>query len=390
VQITTKAVAALTLPANKTDAIFFDDNLTGFGIRLRRGPDGGVGRSYVAQYRHAGRSRRVRIADVAVLTADQARAKAKKILAEAALGGDPQAAKTERRAKDADTFRSAVDAYLGAKQGAVRKSTAYEVRRYLTGKYFRPLHNTPLDKITRRDVSSTLLAISRENGVRTASVCRSTLSAFFSWAIASGILDQNNPVTGTPRPTTSKPRKRVLSDDELVTIWNACREDDYGRIGRLLILTGCRRQEVGGMGWAEIQDGIWTIPGERTKNGQDHAVPLPPQAIRIIETVPRWVGRNFLFGTSERGYRRWSNSKRELDERSGVRKWMLHDIRRTVATRLGDLKVPPHVIEVCLNHVGGFRAGVAGTYNRAGYVDEVRAALTMWARHVEKLVTKCN
>ena len=68
--------------------------------------------------------------------------------------------------------------------------------------------------------------------------------------------------------------------------------------------------------------------------------------------------------------------------------WRLHDIRRTVATRLGDLGVLPHVVEAILNHVGGFRSGVAGVYNLARYEAEMRDALTRWADYVEALVSE--
>lgn len=62
--------------------------------------------------------------------------------------------------------------------------------------------------------------------------------------------------------------------------------------------------------------------------------------------------------------------------------WTLHDLRRTTATRLGDLGTPPHVIEALLNHASGFRSGVAGTYNRALYQSEMAGALAKWADRV--------
>jgi integrase len=199
-------------------------------------------------------------------------------------------------------------------------------------------------------------------------------------------LCESNPVIGTYKPKDTARRDRVLSDAELAAVWKSCRENDYGKIVRLLILTAARRQEVGGMRWSEIENDVWTIPVERSKNGLAHALPLPPPAMQIIERVPQWGGRDWLFGVSGEGYRHWSASKVELDERSGVKGWVIHDLRRTTATRMADLKVSPHVIETVLNHISGHRAGVAGIYNRSTYVDEVRAALERWASHVEKLV----
>src|SRR5258707_1041014 len=98
-RLDSKTITALTL-GGKRDAIFFDDSLKGFGYRLRQGANGNILRSWITQYRRAGASRRLLIGSADVLNAEQARAKAKKVLAAVALGEDPQADKTERRDKD--------------------------------------------------------------------------------------------------------------------------------------------------------------------------------------------------------------------------------------------------------------------------------------------------
>jgi integrase len=198
-----------------------------------------------------------------------------------------------------------------------------------------------------------------------------------------------NPVIGTAKPRDAEPRARVLEDAELAKIWRACKDDDYGRIVRLAVLSGCRRQEIGGMAWAELdrERGIWVIPASRTKNHRSHTLPMPPSAWSIIDSAPQIVGRKHVFGGGgDRGFQRWSAGKRELDERAGVTGWHLHDTRRTFCTRLADLGIAPHVIEAAVNHASGSKAGVAGTYNRATYEREVRAALAIWADHVRALV----
>jgi hypothetical protein len=100
--------------------------------------------------------------------------------------------------------------------------------------------------------------------------------------------------------------------------------------------------------------------------------------------------RDHLFGArASRGYTAWAYGRDALDRRlKGVKvePWQLRDLRRTVATRMGDLKVHPHVIESTLNHRSGFRAGVAGIYNHSPYRDEVKAALARWASHLLALV----
>jgi len=115
-------------------------------------------------------------------------------------------------------------------------------------------------------------------------------------------------------------------------------------------------------------------------------LPLMPMMREIIESVPRMAGRDHLFGVhSPLGFTAWAGGKRALDA-SGVTDWRLHDIRRSVVTKLGDIGVAPHIIEQILNHQSGHRAGVAGVYNRSSYEREVRAALAMWNDHIRTLV----
>ena len=114
-------------------------------------------------------------------------------------------------------------------------------------------------------------------------------------------------------------------------------------------------------------------------------VPLPAKALEIISEVKPREGHDCLFGgRSPSGFIDWAAAKRRLDERLGsaVGSWRIHDIRRTVATKMGDLGVQPHVIEAVLNHQGGHKRGVAGVYNRSPYEREVTMALQVWGSHV--------
>jgi integrase len=281
-----------------------------------------------------------------------------------------------------------VDEYLATKARTIRPKTLREVTRYLTGPYFRPMHVMALDKIGRKDVASRLVAIAREHSDVVAAKARDTLSALYVWALQEGFVE-SNPVIGTRKPPGNKPRERVLSDPELAAIWRACKHDDYGRIVRLLILLGARRAEIGGMAWSEvdIERGIWTLPAERSKNDRKHTLPLAPMALDIIKDVPRMVGRDQLFGVrSDAGFSTWDRHKDSLDQRSGINGWTPHDLRRTVATRMADIGVQPHIIEQILNHQSGHKAGPAGIYNRSSYEREVRAALALWEDHVRTIV----
>jgi integrase len=387
-KLDSKTVAALKL-GGKTDAIHFDEAMPGFGYRLRLGSGGKVLRSWIVQYKRAGADRRIKLGSAEVLSAEAARAAAKKLLAKVALGEDPARERADRRGKDALTMRSQVDEYLAIKARQVRPKTLHSVTRYLTGPYFKPLQNMPVDQISRRDVASRLVAVARAHSDIVAGRARDALSAFFVWALQSGLCE-SNPVIGTPAPKIGKPRERVLNDTELAAVYRSCGDDDYGRILRLLILTGCRRGEIGGLTSGEVnfERGTLTVSAERSKNGRAHTLPLMPMALDIIKSVPRMVSRDHLFGArSERGFSGWAEGKQAIDARSGVADdWVVHDVRRSVATRMADIGVQPHIIEQILNHQSGHKAGPAGIYNRSSYEREVRAALALWEDHIRSLV----
>jgi integrase len=212
--------------------------------------------------------------------------------------------------------------------------------------------------------------------------------ALFRWAIGEGLAD-NNPVAGTNLPLIEVARDRVLSDTELASIWRHAGDGDYGAILKLLMLTGQRRDEVASMQWQEIdlEGRTLLLPGARTKNHREHQVPLSDPAIAILRALPRRPGREFVFGSGNRGFYAFSYPKIALDKRLGkIDHWRLHDLRRTVATRLSDFGVAPHIVETLLNHVGGFRSGVSGVYNKSRYGSEVRDAIDLWAKHVAGIV----
>jgi integrase len=366
-KIDAKTIAGLELPKGRNEDFVWDEALEGFGLRLRRSGDG-LRRTYVVQYRiGARRSRRITVGPAERFTPAQAREAARKILARVSLGHDPQGERREQREQSALTFAGVVTDYLADRQPELRPASYKVATLYLTGAYFKPLHHMPLGTIKRSDVATCIRAIVRNHSASTASAARNNLSPFFAWAISQGLLgDGANPVDGAARPTTPAPRDRVLSNDELVAIWRACDEDDFGKIVRLLILLGSRRREIGGVRWSEIDltTGTWTLPKERSKNHHAHTITLPPAALAIIEAVPR-TSRDHLFGDhSAAGFNVWDHYKKALDQRLAgtVKPWRLHDLRRTAATRMADIGILPHLIEAALNHQGGSKAGVAGIY----------------------------
>ncbi|GJD96596.1 Tyrosine recombinase XerC [Methylobacterium iners] len=279
-----------------------------------------------------------------------------------------------------------VSRYIASVEKGLRPSTVYSLNNHLNF-HWKPLHGIPLSSLRRADIAAQLDIISAERGPHAANRARVVLSTFFSWAMGAG-LAESNPVIGTNRPTIQVARDRVLSDAELVAVWKVCGDDDFGRIVRLLALTGQRRDEVAQMVWDELDlaAGVWTLPAPRSKNRRPHDIPLSAPVLDILSTQPRRVDSPFLFGRGAGPYSGFSRSKVRLDAKIKLKRpWVLHDLRRTCATGMANLGILPHVVEAVLNHVSGSRGGIAGVYNRASYATEKRAALDLWSAHIMKV-----
>ena len=376
------------LPSDKADAVYYDDDLDGFGIRIRAGGS----RNYVVRYRLGGLERRHTIGSVSVLTLDQARQKARKVLVAVDEGRNPTAEKATKKATASLIFSSVAADYLEAKQSTMKPRSHDECTRHLN-RDWKPIHGLPLGTVSRLVIAGRLREIAKASGNTAANRARATLSAMYAWAIGEGLCEMN-PVVGTNKADEGKARDRVLTDAELVSIWNAAPESDYGRIVKLLMLTGQRRNEIASLRWSEIDMAAKTItlPGERTKNGQVHTIPLSKDALAILKDVPHRDGRDLLFGDAAGGFAGWSRAKVTLSERTGktVKPWTLHDLRRTGATRMADSGVQPHIIEAVLNHVSGHKGGVAGIYNRAAYEPEKREALDTLASYISTAIAKAT
>jgi integrase len=225
-----------------------------------------------------------------------------------------------------------------------------------------------------------------------ASLMHATLNKFFRWSIGRRLL-RASPIERVQKPSTPRPRDRVLTDIEIGRFWAACGTlgEPFGPLCKILLLTGQRIGEVAGMTQSEFSsDGaVWTIPASRSKNKRTHVVPLPTMAQEILASVRRIAGKpGYIFTTTGRSpVSGFSKTKARLDVALGeTPPWVLHDLRRTVATGMADLGTAPHIVEAVLNHVSGYRAGVAGVYNRAAYADEKRVALERWAAHIQTVV----
>ena len=321
-------------------------------------------------------------------------------------GGNPAEVIKDTRAALVEASRNSYGAvldeflakYRGRQNRRPAPRTLAEIRRVLGSELFADWRERPLAKVTRRDVLDVLDTLVGRGSEVMANRTLAYLGMLFGWATHRGILS-DDPTDKIKKPGAESSRARVLSPKELRAIWQASAPtqakhgDLFEGIVKLLMLTGQRREEVGSMRWAEIDGTSWNLPGARTKNHRAHLVPLSDPVLAILagrkaEQAALGMQTEYVFTSlGARPFSGWSKSKRRLDARAGITPWTLHDLRRTLATRMAeDLRIPPHVIEAVINHVSGTRSGVAGTYNRALYLDERRSALEAWADYLLGLV----
>ena len=272
--------------------------------------------------------------------------------------------KIENQVRASETFDRVLRSYLAYKKSALRPRSYEGVERHLEI-HAKRLHGLQMAAVDRRDVAALLTELAASSGPTAANHVRASLSAFFAWAIKEG-LAETNPTIATNRAIANGPRDRVLDDGELREIWQALPDNSYGSIVKLLALTGCRREEIGGLRWREVDldRALITLPAERTKNGKEHEVPLSPAALAVLKERKATAGsREYVFGRGADGFQGWSNSKDLLDQHLAatgkeLRNWRLHDLRRLLSTRMHELGITPHIVEAVLNHTSGHKAGV--------------------------------
>jgi integrase len=345
-----------------------------------------------------------------------ARRQAQEAMARAAQGLAPNAVRAERKAAQIDESRNSFAAvvgefltkYRGRQNRKPAPRTMAEIKRVLESDLFTDWRARPMAQVTRRDVMDALDVLVERGAEVMANRTLAYLSMLFAWALNREIIVVD-PTAGIKKPGVERSRERVLTLEEMRAIWRgtepsqANHGDLFTGIVRILMLTGQRRDEVAGMRWSEIDGATWTLPQSRTKNRREHIVHLSALVLEILEVCKaeqRAMGlkTDFVFtsgitreGKPPTAFSGWSKSKGRLDSRADIAPWTLHDLRRTLATRMAeDLHIPPHVIEAAINHVSGSRAGVAGTYNRALCLDERRAALEAWAGYVLRIVGKVD
>jgi integrase len=429
----TSSITKRTVDAAKPAAaeyVLWDDGVSGFGLKIT--PAGS--KVYIYRYRLArpGQAsqtapRKYTIGKHGNLTPDQARKRAKGLAALVEQGIDPRQAELDTITAKDEVARQAkakarLDGDLAFENVAARwldeyelgrKSRSYGQAKLVIHKHLMPkLRGKPLPSITRADLHTIIDGIpARQQATRR--TVYAYASIFWGWALKRGDVAES-PLPSMAKPKAPKARDRVLSDDELATIWHATGSlrAPLGAFYRVLLLTGQRREEVAGMNWAELDRAsvTWIIPANRAKNGAAHIVPLPPAVLYELDQLA--MARQMIGRETEHNAQCWpqggpvmsirggvslscfSQAKRLLDAEvakaqnnaASLPPWRVHDLRRTMATGFQRLGVRFEVTEATLNHISGAKGGVAGIYQRHDWKDEKASALSAWADHVVRLV----
>ncbi len=381
-------------PTSDDQVDHWDRNVTGLVLRLS--PAGK--KTWALCFRINGRQRRLTLGRYPALGLADARAQAQAALHTVAVGTDPASVKQD--ALHAETFADLAREYM-ERHGRFKKS-GREDRRMLygsphkkrTGK--RP--HVPLvtrwgtmkvRDITRRDVR-VLLGDVFERGPIMANRTLALVRKMFNFGIEHDWLDVN-PCQMVKRVARERQRDRVLSDDEIRRVWVALDDErpNMAALVRLRLLTAQRGGEVHGAKWEDLDltGGWWTIPGERSKNGLAHRVPLSPQALVVLKELQKSQGESaWVFPSPRQSQPHVHHAQKAIERvvaRSGV-KFRGHDLRRTAASLMVGGGVPRLVVSKILNHV---ETGVTAVYDRHSYDAEKRAALDYWGNRLEQIVS---
>jgi integrase len=389
-----------TVRSTKFSGFLWDESISGFGAKFS--DSGAV--SYVLQFRMGGREASTRRYTIgshgSPWTPATARTEAERLALLIAQGVDPVEADKQRR-------REAVDLAFDNYADRFAKACIGRGWRVLVERSFRihvkpVLRSKPLTRITRVDIVAVFDRMPSTQVANRRNVF-AVLRRMFRWAVSRGDIDRS-PMEGMETPPPVKARDRWLADEELGRIWihaphtHPC----FGPIVRLLAVTGQRREEVASLCWEEVDRAelMWTLPGERAKNGEPSRVPLNALAVNVLDEVAGttcWPRCGKIFTTSTGGgYTGYHKGKAQLDHlitqhgNGPIPPWRLHDLRRTLATGFQRLGVRFEVTEAVLNHLSGSRSGVAGIYQRYDWKAEKREALDLWNAHIVAILAKAD
>jgi integrase len=354
-------------------------------------------KSWAVRYRYDGRPKKLTLDRALTLAA--ARKAATDALHELAQGRDPAAQKFEakasaekdRAARAADTVDHWANHFIERHAKKKTRENSWRQAVHVFDNIVLPVwRGRIIHDIKRRDVIELVEGVADDRPIM-ANRTHAHLSKFFNWLCERDVITAS-PCAGVRAPSAEHARERNLSDDEIKSLWLAC-DGIGGRVGpciKLMLLTGQRHGEVVGMRRSEISGDVWVLPPERTKNKRQHDVPLSTQALAIIDAMPVITGeKDFVFTSSKtRRLGNFSRAKLAIDARMKPdQPWVLHDLRRTVASGMARLGIKLPVIEKILNHASGSFRGIVGVYQRHDFAAEKRLALQNWADHIDSIVS---
>jgi integrase len=361
---------------------YFDENVSGLALRVSAQ---GV-KTWTLHFGPSGKRARITLGRYPSTSLARARALALDAKASIADGRDPRGGATE-----AMTVRDLVESYIEKHAAGLR--SADEIKRRLYRNILPVIGSVKLSELHRRDATRVIDKVAKRNAPTEAMRSFEDLRAMLRWAVSRGDLD-HSPIEGMRKPPGSKPRERVLSDDEVSTLWNGlpealARSPGCQRIIKLCLVTGQRVGEVAGMtrGELDLKQQLWRLPGARTKNGHAHTVPLSPLAIELIgkgdgELVfPNAEGEGTLPGAAV------ARTITRAQDRFGIAQWTAHDLRRTALTGMAKLGVAPLVLGHIANHRTTTKAGMTlSVYVHHAYEKEKREALDLWADRLQGII----
>lgn len=365
----------------------WDISPPGFGVRIY--PSGK--KAFVLSYRHKNRKRLLTVGQTSKITLDKARDNALKHLATLADKVDPL--DERKRTRTGNTvekiFADFLERYAKPKNRSWR-----ETERIFKSDILPVIGKQLIQDVSKQDIIRLVDKISDRGSLTMANRTLAHVRKFFNWCVGRDLI-QTSPVFKIPKPAPEVSRDRVLDDNEIKTIWNACEDIGYpfGPLVKTALLTAQRRTEVATMRWQDIneKEKCWVLPAESAKNKRRHEVPLSDAVLSLLHSLPRHNNGIYIFSTDgQYAFSNFGKAKANLDclIQHQMPEWRLHDLRRTAASGMASLGAAPHVVERILNHVTGVISGVAAVYNRYDYKDEARQALNLWADKVEKLTHK--
>jgi integrase len=327
--------------------------------------------------------RRISIGRYPLIGIAVARDQAKKLLAEAALG---------KTSTPAISIEDLVVQFLKASGLRNKSGTTDEYQRLFKRHFLPTLAKRRVGDLRAHEVNKIIDRLldtpAEANHALTA------IKALLNFALRRRYIE-HSPCQGMPLPAKRNSRSRVLSENEIAKVFPAASElgHPFGNIIKLCLLTGQRRGEIALLKWEYIntKDRQITLPAMIVKNNREHSFPYGDRVAEVLAEIPQQDEYLFPTGKSYGSiFNGWGKQKTKLDKLAPLPHWTPHDLRRTFATQMASLAIPPHVVERLINHASGTISGVAAIYNRYSYLPEMRAAIASYDAHLRTILTLAN